>query len=129
MPVLVVLASGERAFFGGGFGRFYAYAPTKIEYAIDRFAMEVKRQLDVLDRRLADNEYLTGGDYSIADIAIWPWYGGLAKGFCYMASGEFLHVQEYANVQRWTDAISQTPGRETGAHGQPHLGRSLQSVA
>ena len=82
---------GSAPFLGGGFGHFYAYAPTKIEYAIDRFAMEVKRQLDVLDRRLADNEYLTGGDYSIADIAIWPWYGGLAKGLLYGA-GEFLHV-------------------------------------
>ena len=104
---------GSAPFLGGGFGHFYAYAPTKIEYAIDRFAMEVKRPLDVLDRRLADNEYLTGGDYSIADIAIWPWYGGLAKGLLY-GSGEFLHVQEYANVQRWTDAIAKRPAVKRG---------------
>src|ERR1700682_4045918 len=96
---------GSAPYLGGGFGHFYAYAPTKIEYAIDRFAMEVKRQLDVLDRRLADNAYLAGDDYSIADIAIWPWYGGLAKGLLYGA-GEFLGVQEYANVQRWTDRQS-----------------------
>ena len=84
-----------------------------IEYAIDRFAMEVKRQLDVLDRRLADNAYLAGDDYSIADIAIWPWYGGLAKGLLYGA-GEFLAVQEYANLQRWTNAIAQRPAVQRG---------------
>jgi GST-like protein len=96
---------GAAPYLGGGFGHFYAYAPTKIEYAIDRFAMEVKRQLDVLDRRLADSEYLGGADYSIADIAVWPWYGALAKGLVYEA-GEFLQVQDYKNVQRWTDQIA-----------------------
>src|ERR1700680_4485789 len=104
---------GSAPFLGGGFGHFYAYAPSKIEYAIDRYAMEVKRQLDVLDRRLADNAYLAGDDYSIADIAIWPWYGGLAKGLLYGA-GEFLGVQEYANVQRWTNAIAQRPAVQRG---------------
>src|SRR6202161_3611719 len=96
---------GSAPYLGGGFGHFYAYAPTKIEYAIDRFAMEVKRQLDVLDRRLADHEYIAGGDYTIADIAVWPWYGGLAKGWAYGAA-EFLSVQDYKNVQRWADAIA-----------------------
>jgi GST-like protein len=97
---------GSAPYLGGGFGHFYAYAPTKIEYAIDRFAMEVKRQLDVLDRRLADNEYLAGSDYTIADIAVWPWYGGLVKGWAYEAA-EFLSVQDYKNVQRWAEAIGQ----------------------
>lgn len=104
---------GSAPYLGGGFGHFYAYAPTKIEYAIDRFAMEAKRQLDVLDRRLADNEYLSGGDYSIADIAVWPWYGALAKGLLYGA-GEFLSVQEYKNVQRWTDTIARRPAVRRG---------------
>ena len=104
---------GSAPFLGGGFGHFFAYAPTKIEYAIDRFAMEVKRQLDVLDRRLADNEYLAGHDYTIADIAVWPWYGGLAKGLLYGA-GEFLSVHEYKNVQRWTDAIAARPAVRRG---------------
>ena len=90
---------GSAPYLGGGFGHFYAYAPTKIEYAIDRFAMEVKRQLDVLDRRLADHEFLAGSEYTIADIAVWPWYGGLAKGQIYGA-GEFLQVQDYKHVQR-----------------------------
>jgi GST-like protein len=104
---------GSAPYLGGGFGHFYAYAPTKIEYAIDRFAMEVKRQLDVLDRRLADNTYVAGDDYSIADIAIWPWYGGLAKGVLY-GGGEFLGVQEYKNVQRWADAIAARPAVRRG---------------
>jgi len=104
---------GSAPYLGGGFGHFYAYAPTKIEYAIDRFAMEVKRQLDVLDRRLAEVEYLSGGDYSIADIAVWPWYGALAKGVLY-GSGEFLAVHEYQNVQRWTDAIAARPAVKRG---------------
>jgi GSH-dependent disulfide-bond oxidoreductase len=104
---------GSAPYLGGGFGHFYAYAPTRIEYAIDRFAMEVKRQLDVLDRRLADNEYLSGGDYSIADIAVWPWYGALAKGLLYDA-GEFLSVQDYRNVQRWTDTIARRPAVQRG---------------
>jgi GSH-dependent disulfide-bond oxidoreductase len=104
---------GSAPYLGGGFGHFYAYAPTKIEYAIDRFAMEVKRQLDVLDRRLADNQFLAGDVYTIADIAVWPWYGGLAKGLLYDA-GEFLAVQEYKNVQRWTDAIAKRPAVRRG---------------
>jgi GST-like protein len=104
---------GSAPFLGGGFGHFYAYAPAKIEYAIDRYAMEVKRQLDVLDRRLADNEYLSGDLYTIADIAVWPWYGALAKGLLYGA-GEFLSVHEYKNVQRWTDAIAKRPAVRRG---------------
>jgi GST-like protein len=104
---------GSAPYLGGGFGHFYAYAPMKIEYAIDRFAMEVKRQLDVLDRRLAQSEYLAGSDYTIADMAVWPWYGALAKGRIYGA-GEFLQVQEYAHVQRWTDAIGARPAVQRG---------------
>jgi GST-like protein len=104
---------GSAPYLGGGFGHFYAYAPSKIEYAIDRFAMEVKRQLDVLDRRLAESEYLAGKDYTIADIAVWPWYGGLAKGVLYGA-GEFLDVQSYKNVQRWADAIAARPAVRRG---------------
>jgi GSH-dependent disulfide-bond oxidoreductase len=104
---------GSAPYLGGGFGHFYAYAPTKIEYAIDRFAMEVKRQLDVLDRRLADSEYLGGSEYSIADIAVWPWYGGLVKGLLY-GGGEFLSVQDYKNVQRWTDQIAKRPAVKRG---------------
>ncbi len=104
---------GSAPYLGGGFGHFYAYAPTKIEYAIDRFAMEVKRQLDVLDRRLGESEYLAGKDYTIADIAVWPWYGGLAKGVLYGA-GEFLDVQSYKNVQRWADAIAARPAVKRG---------------
>ncbi|MGF6311536.1 GST-like protein [Bradyrhizobium sp. i1.8.4] len=104
---------GSAPYLGGGFGHFYAYAPTKIEYAIDRFAMEVKRQLDVLDRRLADNEYLAGDVYTIADMAVWPWYGALAKGLLY-GGGEFLSVQDYKNVQRWTDAIAARPAVKRG---------------
>ena len=104
---------GSAPYLGGGFGHFYAYAPKKIEYAIDRFAMEVKRQLDVLDRHLADNEYMIGANYTIADMAIWPWYGALAKGLLY-ESGEFLQVQEYKNVQRWTDLIAARPAVRRG---------------
>ena len=104
---------GAAPYLGGGFGHFYAYAPTKIEYAIDRFAMEVKRQLDVLDRRLAEAEYLAGSDYTIADIAVWPWYGALAKGLVYGA-GEFLAVDEYKNVQRWTAQIGERPAVKRG---------------
>jgi GST-like protein len=104
---------GSAPYLGGGFGHFYAYAPTKIEYAIDRFAMEVKRQLDVLDRRLAEAEYLGGDAYSIADMAVWPWYGALAKGVVYGA-GEFLQVQEYKHVQRWTDQIAARPAVKRG---------------
>lgn len=104
---------GSAPYLGGGFGHFYAYAPFKIEYAIDRFAMEVKREMDVLDRRLAESEYLGGKDYSIADMATWPWYGALAKGLIYEA-GEFLQVQEYKHVQRWTDAIAARPAVRRG---------------
>jgi GST-like protein len=104
---------GSAPYLGGGLGHFYAYAPTKIEYAIDRFAMEVKRQLDVLDRRLADNEYLAGDQYSIADIAVFPWYGGLAQGLLYGA-GEFLSVQDYKNLQRWTAEIAKRPAVQRG---------------
>src|SRR6201997_1791832 len=100
-------------YLGGGLGHFYAYAPTKIEYAIDRFAMEVKRQLDVLDRRLAESEYLAGSDYTLADIATFPWYGGLVKGWLYGAA-EFLQVQDYRNVQRWADAILARPTVKRG---------------
>ena len=104
---------GSAPFLGGGFGHFYAYAPTRIEYAIDRYAMEVKRQLDVLDRHLADHEYLSGDDYSIADMAVWPWYGTLVKGQLYEA-GEFLQVAEYANMLRWTEQIAQRPAVRRG---------------
>ena len=104
---------GSAPFLGGGFGHFYAYAPTRIEYAIDRYAMEVKRQLDVLDRRLAEVQYLGGNDYSIADMAIWPWYGTLVKGQLYEA-GEFLQVEQYKNVLRWTDEIAKRPAVQRG---------------
>ena len=104
---------GAAPFLGGGFGHFYAYAPTKIEYAIDRYAMEVKRQMDVLNRRLAEARYLAGDEYTLADIAVWPWYGALAKGLLYNA-GEFLQVDEYTHVRRWTDEIAQRPAVKRG---------------
>ncbi|MGA0564293.1 glutathione-dependent disulfide-bond oxidoreductase [Ancylobacter sp. VNQ12] len=104
---------GSAPYLGGGFGHFYAYAPSKIEYAIDRFAMEVKRQLDVLDRRLAESAYVAGPDYTIADIAIFPWYGGLAKGLQYGAA-EFLSVKDYTHVQRWADALLERPAVRRG---------------
>jgi GST-like protein len=104
---------GSAPYLGGGFGHFYAYAPTKIEYAIDRFAMETKRQLDVLDRRLGEAEYLGGDEITIADFAVWPWYGALAKGMVYGA-GEFLAVQDYKNVIRWTDQIAERPAVKRG---------------
>lgn len=104
---------GSAPYLGGGFGHFYAYAPSKFEYAIDRFAMEAKRQLDVLDRRLAEVPYLAGDDYSIADIAVWPWYGQLALGRLYEA-GEFLQVQEYQHVQRWAREIEVRPAVQRG---------------
>jgi len=104
---------GSAPFLGGGFGHFYAYAPVKIEYAIDRYAMEAKRQLDVLDRRLAESEYVAGPDYTIADMAIWPWYGNLVRGELYGA-GEFLQVQDYAQVRRWADAIAARPAVRRG---------------
>src|ERR1700760_829386 len=104
---------GSAPYLGGGFGHFYAYAPIKIEYAIDRFAMETKRQLDVLDRHLAGHEFFAGDEYSIADMAIWPWYGALAKGMVYNA-GEFLQVQDYKNLQRWADLIGDRPAVQRG---------------
>ena len=104
---------GSAPYLGGGFGHFYAYAPFKIEYAIDRFAMEAKRQMDVLDRNLADREYMAGDEYSIADMAIWPWYGALAKGIIYEA-GEFLQVHEYKNVIRWTDQLAEREAVKRG---------------
>jgi GST-like protein len=105
--------AGSAPYVGGGFGHFYAYAPTRIEYAIDRFAMEAKRQLDVLDRRLETNEFVAGSDYTIADIAVWPWYAGLTKGWLYQAA-EFLQAQEYKNVARWVDAIGGRPAVQRG---------------
>ena len=105
---------GSAPYLGGGFGHFYAYAPTKIEYAIDRYAMEVKRQLDVLDRRLGETEFLAGDNYTIADMAVWPWYGNLAKDRAYKGAGEFLQVQDYKNLQRWTAAIGERPAAKRG---------------
>jgi GST-like protein len=105
---------GSAPYLGGGFGHFYAYAPTKQEYPIDRFAMEVKRQLDVLDRQLADNEYIAGDRYTIADIAIFPWYGGLVKGWLYGDSATFLSVAEYKNVNRWADRLLARPAVKRG---------------
>jgi GST-like protein len=104
---------GSAPYLGGGFGHFFAYAPAKFEYAIDRFAMEAKRQMDVLNRRLAGSRYLAGDDYTIADIAVWPWYGALAKGHLYEA-GEFLSVHEYTHVIRWADEIAQRPAAQRG---------------
>jgi GST-like protein len=100
-------------YLGGGFGHFYAYAPEKFEYPINRFAMEVKRQLDVLDRHLATHTYMAGDEYSIADIAIYPWYGGLVEGKLYEA-GEFLSVHEYSHVQRWAAAVAERPPVQRG---------------
>lgn len=114
MFLLAVLADGFSPYLGGGFGHFYAYAPTKIEYAIDRFSMETKRQLDVLDKRLADNEFIAGPDYTIADIAIFPWYGGLVKGWLYGESATFLSVHEYKNVLRWADQLLTRPAVKRG---------------
>ncbi|MFM9852516.1 MAG: glutathione-dependent disulfide-bond oxidoreductase, partial [Sphingomonadaceae bacterium] len=105
---------GSAPYLGGGFGHFYAYAPTKIEYAIDRFAMETKRQYDVLDRRLAEVPYLAGDDYTIADIAAWCWYGNVALGQLYGNAAEFLALHEYANVQRWVAAIAERPAVKRG---------------
>ena len=117
---------GSGPYVGGGFGHFYAYAPTKIEYAIDRFAMETKRQLDVLDRRLADNTYLAGDELTIADFAVWPWYGGLVKGWMYGEAAEFLQVQDYKHLNRWVDAIGERPAVKRGrmvnrAFGEPSM--------
>jgi GST-like protein len=104
---------GSTPYVGGGFGHFYAYAPVKIEYAIDRFTMETKRLLDVLDRHLADHEYMVGDHYTIADMALWPWYGQLAEGRLYGAA-EFLQVDTYRHVQRWTAAIAARPAVQRG---------------
>jgi len=104
---------GSAPYLGGGFGHFYAYAPAKWEYPIDRFTMEVKRQLDVLDRRLAESAFIAGPDYTIADMAIWPWYGGLVKGWLYGAA-EFLDVGSYKHVNRWADAIHARPAVQRG---------------
>ncbi len=104
---------GSAPYLGGGFGHFYAYAPVKIEYAIDRFAMEVKREMDVLNQRLANSRFIAGDHYTIADIAIWPWYGALAKGLLY-ESGEFLQVHEYTHVQRWAEELAQRPAVQRG---------------
>ena len=106
---------GSAPFLGGGFGHFYAYAPMKIEYAINRYAMEVKRQMDVLDRHLADHEYMAGAEYTIADMAIWPWYGRLAANSSYEDAGSFLSVEEYENVQRWTKLINERPAAQRGS--------------
>ena len=119
---------GSAPYLGGGFGHFYAYAPTKIEYAIDRFAMETKRQLDVLDRRLGESDYLAGDDYTIADIAVWPWYGGLAKGLLYGA-GEFLSVQGLQERPALGRRDRRAPGRQARPHRQPPAGRSRGPAA
>jgi GST-like protein len=105
---------GSAPFLGGGFGHFFSYAPTKIEYAIDRYAMETKRQLDVLDRRLAESEYIAGDKYTIADIAILPWYGGVAKGYSYSGASEFLSAHEYKNLNRWADMLYARPAVKRG---------------
>ena len=105
---------GSAPFLGGGFGHFYSYAPVKIEYAIDRYAMEVKRQYDVLDRRLADHDYMAGADYSIADIAIWPWYGAVLAGAAYDGAAEFLSLADYKNVRRWVDRVGARPAVQRG---------------
>ena len=104
---------GSAPFLGGGFGHFYAYAPVKLEYPINRYAMEVKRQLDVLDRQLAGQRFLAGGDYTIADMAVWPWYGALLQGQLYEAA-DFLGVHDYKHVQRWTDEIAKRPAVQRG---------------
>jgi len=119
---------GSAPYLGGGFGHFYAYAPIKIEYAIDRFAMEVKRQLDVLDRRLAVTEYLAGSDYTIADMAVWAWYGALVKGQAYNAA-EFLSAHEYKHVQRWTEVIAERPAVKRGRMVNRVFGNPAEQLA
>jgi len=116
---------GSAPFLGGGFGHFYAYAPIKIEYAINRYAMEAKRQLDVLNRRLADSEFIAGPDYTIADMAIWPWYGAVALGQVYGDANVFLSTDEYEHVQRWAKQLLDRPGVRRGrmvnrTTGEPH---------
>lgn len=116
---------GSAPFLGGGFGHFYAYAPVKIEYAINRYAMEAKRQLDVLNRRLAESEFIAGADYTIADMAIWPWYGAVALGEAYGDANVFLSVHEYGHVQRWAKQLAERPAVKRGRMvnrrtGEPH---------
>lgn len=106
---------GSAPFLGGGFGHFYVYAPMKIEYAINRYAMEVKRQMDVLDRHLAEHEYMAGAEYTIADMAIWPWYGRLAASGAYEDAGDFLEVEKYEHVQRWRKQIAERPAAQRGS--------------
>jgi GST-like protein len=118
---------GSAPYLGGGFGHFYNYAPSKFEYAIDRFSMEVKRELDVLDRRLADNAYLAGDDYSIADIATWPWYGALVLGRLYDA-GEFLQVHTYEHVQRWANEINNRPAVQRGRKVNRNWGKAEEQL-
>ena len=105
---------GSAPFVGGGFGHFYTYAPFRIQYAIDRFAMETKRQYDVLDKHLADNRYMAGDDYSIADMAIWPWYGSLAAGLAYPGAKQFLALEEYRYFYRWMDEVAKRPAVQRG---------------
>jgi GST-like protein len=105
---------GSAPYVGGGFGHFYAYAPVKIEYAIDRFTMEAKRQLDVLDKQLADHKFVAGDKYSIADMAIFPWYGGLIKGWLYGDAATFINGEEYKNVHRWADMLLERPAVKRG---------------
>ena len=119
---------GAGPYLGGGFGHFYAYAPTKMQYPIDRFALETKRQLDVLDRRLAEHEFIAGDEYSIADMAIWPWYGALVKGLVYSAA-EFLSVHEYTHLIRWTDAIAERPAVKRGIRVNKVWGDEASQVA
>lgn len=119
---------GSAPYLGGGFGHFYVYAPEKFEYAINRFTMEAKRQLDVLDRRLGESAYLGGDAYSIADIAVWPWYGQLVRGNLYGAA-EFLAVHEYPNVQRWAEAIAQRPAVQRGTRVNRTWGEEASQVA
>ena len=118
---------GSAPFLGGGFGHFYAYAPEKWEYPIDRYAMEVKRQLDVLDKQLAAHEYIAGADYTVADIAIWPWYGQLVLGQLYGA-GEFLQVQQYTHVQRWAQQIAQRPAVQRGRKVNRMMGEPAEQL-
>jgi len=119
---------GAAPYLGGGFGHFYVYAPEKFEYAINRFTMEAKRQLDVLDRRLAESRYLGGDEYSIADIAVWPWYGQLVRGNLYDAA-EFLAVDEYPNVQRWAEEIALRPAVQRGTRVNRTWGDEASQVA
>jgi GSH-dependent disulfide-bond oxidoreductase len=119
---------GSAPFMGGGFGHFYAYAPEKLEYPIDRYAMETKRQLDVLDRQLAGHRYVAGEQYTIADMAIWPWYGWMVLGQLYNA-GEFLSVHEYTNVRRWADEIAQRPAVQRGRRVNRVFGDPAEQVA